>query len=160
VAPLPDAAPIGEVEIDGTGQPYFVAPPVQPEDNPALAMVQAEVSDAAEGDPLVALKAVVVGRVPLANPTLTAFVAGAEDVLANPQLQAALDETVTLSLETLPPATEDSTCAWYSTIGTIEMYRSNPTELVADESGEGWLFAVARDGLGGVVWHKVHVTVE
>lgn len=160
VSPLPDADAIGEVEIDAEGNVQFVAPPEQPEDDPALAMVEATVTDDPEEASLLALKAVIVSRLPLVNPSLATLEADGTDLLGVGHLALRRDQTVTLNVEIDPPATEDSMYSWYCTIGTIEAYRSNPADLVADESGEGWLFVVVRDGRGGVVWHKASVTIE
>lgn len=43
--------------------------------------------------------------------------------------------------------------SWYATVGEIERFRHNPTELVAPaDPAEGWLIAVVRDDAGGVAW--------
>ena len=156
IAIVAGTLPVGEVEVAADGSVSYIAPGDRPETMPALAMVEADVAIA--GATLVGIKAVVVGDVGLSNPTITAMTGNDADLLTNPELTLTREEIASLSV-TIDPAATDTVYAWYSTLGTIEMYRSSPTELVADEPGEGWLFVVVRDGRGGVVWHKVHLTV-
>jgi hypothetical protein len=158
VAIVEGTLPVGDVEVADDGTVSYIAPSERPETMPTIAMVQASVEIADQT--LVGIKAVVVGNVGLANPTLIALSGNATDLLANPELTLSRDEIASLSVTIEPAATDETMYAWYSTIGTIEMYRSSPTEIVADTPGQGWLFLVVRDGRGGVIWHKVHLTVS
>ena len=82
------------------------------------------------------------------------------DGLAGP-LTLARNTPVAIDVAIEPAAGEDARFAWYSSAGEIERYQSTPAELVAaEDAGRGWLFVVVRDGLGGVAWHGVEVTVE
>lgn len=109
---------------------------------------------------LIAVKVVPVVSTTAANPAVTALTVGDEDALAGP-LTVARGATLPLTLTTDPAPGEDARFAWYSSVGLIERYQSNPTTLVAaEEAGSGWLFAVVRDGKGGVAWRGVQVTVE
>ncbi len=157
VAIVEGTLPIGEVEVADDGTVTYIAPSARPETMPAVAMVQASVMIAEAT--LVGVKAVVVGDIGLTNPTLTAMSGDDDDLLANPELALTRDQVAHLSVTIDPAETDETMYAWYSTLGTIEMYRSNPTEVVADAAGAGWLFLVVRDGRGGSVWHKVHLTI-
>ena len=151
----PAFPPVGTVD-DGSGAPIYTAPDMV-EQEPTLAMVQASVQTS--DGLLLGQKAVVVAPFIASNPTLVKFTADTVDLLTN-DLQLAQGQTVSLELGIDPEQDQDTTYSWYSTIGSIEQYRSAPAEMVApDEAGSGWLFAVIRDGRGGIVWHKVRVTV-
>src|SRR5690606_24136335 len=112
--------------------------------------------------PLLALKGMIITTIDLENPTLDSFTAtgtGTSDLLSADLIMSPGDPT-TLEVSTVPALGERAQVSWYSTIGTIERYRSNPTELVADDPGQGWIFVVVRDGLGGITWSKARVRVE
>ncbi len=149
--------PVGSVEVDGDGAVTYVAPTERPAEIPTAGLVRAEV--ALPDRTLVGVKVVVVGNLELENPILTGFTADHHDLLAEPEVTVALGDTVTIAADIEPPATDDTMFAWYSTLGTIDMYRSSPTELLADQAGEGWLFVVVRDGMGGETWRKAHLIV-
>jgi hypothetical protein len=56
---------------------------------------------------------------------------------------------------------ESPQVSWFATVGEIERYRRNPTELVAPpDPDRGWLIAVLRDGASGVTWQVVTLDVE
>jgi hypothetical protein len=150
-------APVGSVEVDPDGGATYLAPDQRPPELPTAGLLRAEVASASE--PMIGVKAVVVGEVGLANPVVAGFSADGEDLLASPEITAAAGDAVAIAVELDAPDDDDAMFAWYTSLGTIERYRSNPTELVADEVGEGWLFVVVRDGLGGVAWRKAHLTV-
>lgn len=65
-----------------------------------------------------------------------------------------------LNAQIAPLATEKAAFAWYASIGKIDQYLSNPTSIVADEPGNGWLFFVVRDGQLGVAWRKMPIIVQ
>ena len=47
--------------------------------------------------------------------------------------------------------------SWFTTAGTIDRYRSNPSELeISAQPTSGWLYAVVRDGVG-TSWHTVRL---
>lgn len=55
---------------------------------------------------------------------------------------------------------DGSIVSWFSTAGTIELYRHTPTQLaVRGAPGSGVLYVVYRDGSGGVGWleHDVQI---
>lgn len=158
VPTVPNTPPTGTVVEEADGSARYTAP-AEVAETPAIGTVQATVT---VGDrTMVALKGVVIGDLPLANPTITALMSDDSDVLAGGELVLATGATAALAIELDPPPGEDATFAWYATIGEIERYQSSPTEIVApEEAGEGWLFVVARDGRGGSAVAKVAIRVE
>lgn len=50
--------------------------------------------------------------------------------------------------------------AWYTSIGTLEHYRSAEAALDADETGDGTMVVIARDRAGGVAWQVVAVQIR
>jgi hypothetical protein len=155
---IPDDPPLGTIEPGAGGTAIYTAP-AELAMTPDVAAVTATVS--LPDDQLTALKAVIIGDAPLQNPALTAFSVDEEDRLAQTSLTLGVGESVMLELAAEPAIDEMSSFAWYCTVGEIARYQSNPAELVAqDEPGSGWLFAVMRDGRGGVVWHALEITVQ
>ena len=157
----PGDLPIGVVEQMPDGRALYTAPASIAEE-PTFASVLATIQ-LGESAPLTALKAVVIlnSSVPLANPSITTFEVAGLDALSGEPVRVEAGQAVPIEFVTDPPSSDTSSFAWYATIGEIERYQSNPAELlVGDEPGSGWLIAVMRDGLGGVVWHQVAIEAE
>ena len=154
----PGEPPLGSVAVGDGGEVIYTAPDAISEEL-AIATVTARVaSDAGE---LVAVKAIGIGDLPLSNPELMAFTADGADLLADQTLTLEVGQTVSLAVDIGQASGDMTTFAWYATAGTIDLYQSNPVDMVArDEPGSGWLFVVVRDGLGGVVWQAIEVTVQ
>lgn len=152
---------LGQVVGLSDGRAMFTAPDDIPE-NPSLGSVTATIR--VPGDPaaeLVAIKGVILGTVPLVNPTMTGLSVDGSDILLQDTITADRGRMLSLELATDPEISDMSTFAWYTTVGEIEAYQSNPTTLnTGEDAGSGWLFAVVRDGLGGVTWHSVGIVVE
>jgi hypothetical protein len=106
------------------------------------------------GEELVARKTVPVVQ-EAGNPEMVRLEAGGEPVAET--LVARVGGATALEAEL---DAEPAVMSWFATIGTIDRYRHNPTELVSDEAGEGWLIAVGRDDAGGVTWRVVRLVVE
>jgi len=71
-----------------------------------------------------------------------------------PGSKVALD----VSVDARPDA--HPTVSWFTTAGTIRLYRHTPTELVVRAApGTGALYVVYRDGNGGVAWLERAVQV-
>ncbi|MEM9489850.1 MAG: hypothetical protein AAGC55_11935 [Myxococcota bacterium] len=158
VSDTADEPPLGTVAIGADGGVTYDAPDSIPGDVLQESIV-ARVS-AADGE-LAALKVIAVGDESLSNPALTAFTVDGSDILTGRSVTLAREQTVELSIGIDVAADGSAAVSWFATIGIIDQYRSNPTELVVqDELGSGWLFAVVRDGLGGAVWEEIAVTVE
>jgi hypothetical protein len=157
---LPGVPPFGALVANDDGTATYTAPdplPELPDDAPPLDSVQLDVTVGEET--LTSIKAVVVTPVPGVNPSITSMVVG--EVEAEDGMHLASDVVYPISIDLDPAPGEDARYAWYSTVGAIEEYQSNPAELVAaEEPGDGWLFVVVRDGVGGVAWRGVEITVE
>ncbi len=164
VATSPGAPLLGTVETDGDGRVFYTAPSVI-EDGLTIGTVQVDVSVADRQ--LSAIKAIALGAgLSLINPELSAFYANEDNLIAGQSdgavsLAMTSEQEIELAVETTPELSAQSTFAWYSTVGELEDYQSNPAQLIAgDRVGDGWLFVVVRDGLGGVVWQRVSVSIE
>jgi len=162
VETLPGVTPFGTVEAVGSAGARYTAPdpvPPQPDDAPPIATVQATVT--AGEETIVVVKGMLVADVPSANPTISALTIGGQ-VVEGEEVTLTRGETAALEVGTDPVAGDDAFYAWYATAGTIEQYQSNPCEIaVTDEAPDsGWIFAVVRDGRGGVAWRGLHATVE
>jgi hypothetical protein len=157
---FPGVPPFGAVVPGEAGGATFEAPdpvPELPENVPPISSV--EVTVEAGEERIVVVKGMLVTDVPGANPAISALAVGAQVV--GDTVTVAAGQPLYLDVGLEPPAGDDATFAWYSTVGGIERYQSNPAELIAsEEPEEGWLFVVVRDGRGGVAWRGVQVTVE
>jgi hypothetical protein len=153
VTAQPGVPELGRVERIGDDT-FYVAPDAVDED-PTGTLVEAVVT---AGDAeLRGLKAMVVTRLALENPTVTAIERDGEPV--GEELVVDAGATFELALAIDPEATEDLEVAWYSTSLAIEKYKSQPTEaVVPDDAQDGWLVAVARDR-GGVGWLAIPVRI-
>lgn len=163
VETYPGVPPMGRLEDDGGVLRYIAPDPVPelPDDAPPLDSVQIDVDTPA--GTLRAVKLMLVSSaVTTANPVISRLRVGDTDALAaTGPIVLAREAAVALDVAIEPPAGDDARFAWYSSAGLIERYQSTPSELVgAEEARSGWLFVVVRDGVGGVVWHGVPVTVE
>jgi hypothetical protein len=152
--------PFGELTAVGARSAIYRAPdpvPELPRDVPPL--VGVEVTVVADDLEIVVIKALLVADLPSANPSITAVAIGGAVVGDTATIRAG--DVVELDVGVEPAPGDDATFAWYSTVGEIARYQSNPTELIAaDAARDGWLFVVVRDGRGGVAWRGVEVAVE
>ncbi len=151
--------PFGEVDAGATGSATYHAPaqvPPLPDGAPPIATVQLVVT---AGDTTVdVLKVLAVVSVPSANPTVASFTLDGAPLVDG----TAIDHGTAhdLAIATDPEATDSAEYAWYATAGKIDQYVSNPTKIVAGDAGDGWIYAVVRDGKGGVAWQGARVTVR
>jgi hypothetical protein len=154
-----DLPTVGAIEIDGDGAVFFAAP--QDTDGVTLAVVQATIH-IDDAKPLTAVKGIGAGVLSAtANPTILGLRIGGEPVADGGVITLTRGATVSLELDVDPLPGQDSIFSWYATRGEIELYRRSPTELVTpEEPGEGWLYAVYRDGAGGTAWRRVGLLVE
>jgi hypothetical protein len=112
---------------------------------------------APSGTETTALKQVDVGE-PRDNPGPMGLMADGQSI-ADDELRVPVQAAIPLSAQV--EGADDAQFSWYATVGEIELYRRNPTELVAPEAPEqGWLITVVRDGEGGVNWQIVSLVVE
>jgi hypothetical protein len=159
VPAYPGVAPLGTI-TEGAGEAgLYTAPEVVPDRGMSIPPVDAiSVTVETSVGPKTAIKAMPVLAATTTNPTITRLtVAGTEVDAAIPVAPG----TYQLQIELSPAPTEDTRYAWYSPLGEIERYQSNPCDLVvADDATTGPLIVVARDGAGGVAWRAVELTVE
>jgi len=150
----PGVPELGRVERDGDDT-FYVAPDAVDED-PTGTLVEAAVTS---GDAeLTGVKAMVVTRLDLENPTVTAILRDGAPVEEELVAQRGVHFELDVAIE--PEATDDLEVAWYSTSLAIEKYRSQPTEVeVPADAEDGWLIAAARDR-GGVGWLAVPVRIR
>jgi hypothetical protein len=108
------------------------------------------------GETLLAEKRVRVGEAK-GNPMLVGLEADGRPMAGELALPAGGTATLAAQLD----APEQQRTTWFATVGEIERYLQNPTDLVAPEAPvSGWLLVVARDGDVGVAWQIVPLRVE
>jgi hypothetical protein len=161
VGAYPGVAPLGQVTVTGEGATY-TAPQDLPQTPTGVettaGMVRVDVR--AGGASLAALKAVLVQSEPRDNPRFAHLLARGTPVPAGQEIVAPRGEPVDLDLAISPGLDDDSRVAWYATLGAIEQYQSSPTTWMGDQAGQGTLFVVVRDGLGGTAWHSAPLRIE
>lgn len=158
---FPGIAPMGTIAPDGDGALY-TAPAMVPADRPANVppLDSVEVTVQTSDGPRSALKAMPVLPMVAANPTITALAVGADDALAGP-ITVTKGATLALSVTTDPAPGDMARYAWYTPVGDIKYYQSNPCDLVVpDDAVDGPLLVVVRDGVGGVVWRAASLQVR
>jgi len=155
VVTLPGRPRLGRIDADANGVRYVA--PAEVDGQPTATALEARVR--LPDRELVASKLVGIGALALFNPTVTGLAVDDAELAAGPTPIAA-GTTVAIEARVEPAPSEDATYSWYSTAGTIERFRSNPTELVVDaEAGPAWLFAVVRDH-GGQALRVAELVVE
>lgn len=131
------------IEIDDDGRAWLA---VDEGAAPGGVVVALEV--ATDGGPITARKTVEVTDEPRDNPGPMGLEAEGRPVGDAVEVAAGASIELAASAEVDAPR-----YSWYATVGEIERFRHNPTELVAPaEPDEGWLIAVVRDDAGGVAW--------
>lgn len=157
VATFNGSLPLGSVVANADGTATYTAPTDLDPDLPPVGTVEVHI-DTADGE-RVAVKAIGIANLAATNPSLDAIVF--DGVPASASATLATGQTVELAVNITPEPSDDAIYAWYSTVGEIERYQSSPTSMIAsDTATEGWVFAVARDGRGGIAWAKLAVTVQ
>ena len=156
---LPGVPPFGEVTARPDGSAEYRAPMTLPRLPPnALPQDSVQLGLDLDGKSTTIIKTVLVSDQPVANPVISALTA--DGVPVTERVTVAAGAAIALAVTTAPAATETSRYAWYSSLGTIEDYQSNPCTLTAKSAGTGWLYVVVRDGQHGVVWRAVPITVR
>ena len=136
----PDAA----IEIDDDGRAWLS---VDEEAAPGGVIVALEV--AGDDGPITARKTVEVTDEGRDNPGAMGLEAEGQPIGDTLEIAAGSAIELVASVD----AVDEPRFSWYATVGEIERFRHNPTELVAPaEPAEGWLIAVVRDDAGGVAW--------
>ena len=158
---IPGVPALGSITANLDGSATYTAPTVlprlpaeaQPIDTVAVDLTLGSIATRS-------VKVVVIANLPQPpqNPTVSSFQvnnAPAPTVITLPAgVRADLNAQIT------PVATDKAAFAWYASIGKIDQFLSNPTSIIADEPGTGWLFFVVRDGQLGVAWRKMPIIVQ
>jgi hypothetical protein len=159
VEAYPGVPPMGTITGDATGATY-VAPATIPDRGMSIPPVDAvTVTVTTSTGPLTAVKAMPVAALDAANPTIAALTVGGAD--AQGGIAVTRGATLSMQVTTAPATGEDARFAWYTPVGDIANYQSNPAELVVPMDAEsGPLIVVVRDGQGGLVWRQITLTVQ
>lgn len=137
-------SPSAAIEIDDDGRAWLA---IDQGAEPGGVVVALEV--AADDGPITARKTVDVADQPRDNPGAMGLEAEGQPIGDTLEIAAGAAIDLAASAESV----DDPQVSWYATVGEIERFRHNPTELVAPaEPAEGWLIAVVRDDAGGVAW--------
>jgi len=161
ISTFPNVPPMGAVTGGQAGTAQYTAPdpvPQLPPNVPPVDSVQVQVMS---DPPITAVKLVgVQAGIPSENPTITDVTAGGASArTSSPTL--ALGSMIELKVITDPAPDEHWSYAWYSTIGEIKAYQSNPTMLdTGDAAIDGTIFVVVRDGAGGAAVTSIYVMVR
>lgn len=155
---IPGVPPVGAIETDDDGV-WFVAPAATDGVVGVAVQVTVRLADASS---LVAIKGIGVGAPnPTANPSIDEVRIGDEAAAEDVDVRLARGAVTPISVAVAPGPGPDAEYSWYATIGEIGLYRRNPSEIIAPEdAGTGWLYAVYRDGAGGVAWRRLPIVVE
>lgn len=158
---IPGLPALGSVTTNLDGSATYVAPTVlpvlpaeaQPIDTVAVDLMLDEVLTRS-------VKVVVIANLPQPpqNPAITSLLLDNVPALTAITLKAGV--RADLRAEIAPAATDTAAYAWYASIGKIDQFLSNPTSILADEPGTGWLFFVVRDGQLGLAWRKMPIIVQ
>ncbi len=132
------------IEVDDDGRAWLA---VDEGATPGGVVVALEV--AGEDGPITARKTVEITDQPRENPGPMGLEAEGQPIGETVEVAAGASIELAASAESV----DQPRYSWYATVGEIERFRHNPTELVAPaEPAEGWLIAVVRDDAGGVAW--------
>ena len=126
VEAYPGVAPLGTIAGDATGATY-TAPATLPDRGDIPPVDTASVTVETATGPLTAIKAMAVIDVAAANPALTTLDVGGAS--ARDGATVTRGATVALSVTTDPATSDDARFAWYTPVGDIKYYQSNPCEL-------------------------------
>ncbi len=158
---IPGLPALGSVTTNLDGSATYVAPAVlptlpadaQPIDTVAVDLMLGDVATRSA-------KVIVIANLPQPpqNPTITSLLVDNQEAPTAITLKAGMRANLRAEID--PIATDAAAYAWYASIGKIDQYLSNPTSILADEPGTGWLFFVVRDGQLGVAWRKMPIIVQ
>ncbi len=161
IATIPGVPALGSVTANLDGGATYTAPavlPPLPAEARPIDTVAVDLTIGGLGTR--SAKVVLVANLPQPpqNPTVPSLLVDNVPAVNAITLKAGI--RAELKAEIAPVAAETAACAWYASIGNINQYRSNPTNILADEAGAGWLFFVVRDGQLGLAWRKMPIIVQ
>jgi hypothetical protein len=159
IAPGGAATEAGSIEIDGEGAYYRT--PDQAVDEPRAVTVQVTAM-LADNTALIAEKTILLGADSLSEPLITDVLA--DGVAVGERAEVAAGGAIELALRTESAAPADPPqeplTTWHTTCGTFAPHRESAVLFEApDEPCAGMIYAVFRDGLGGVAWHSLEIEV-
>jgi hypothetical protein len=128
-------------------------------DAPPGALIEVDVAVDVDGGTLHGFRTLTVGV--CANPVLAGITVDGVPAPVSSALTMFAHSSVDLDVSIDGGPAAEPVVSWFSTAGTIRLYRHTPTELVVrDDPGAGALYVIYRDGHGGVAWleHDVQVT--
>ncbi|WP_428266261.1 hypothetical protein [Haliangium sp.] len=155
----PGAAAAGSIEIDDDGAHYRA--PDQPVGEPRAVTLQVTaVMD--DGAALIAEKLVFLGDDSMPEPLITEVLV--DGVAASERVEVAPSDVVELALRTeavtLSDPAQEPLTTWHTTCGTFDPHREPVVLFEAPtEPCHGMIYAVFRDGLGGVAWRRIEVEI-
>jgi len=122
------------------------------------AQIEVDVAVDAGGVTLRGFRTLTVGV--CANPVLAGITVDGVPAPVSGALAMLSNTSVDLDVSIDGGLAAESVVSWFSTAGTIRLYRHTPTELVVrDAPGTGALYVIYRDGNGGVAWLERGVQV-
>ncbi|HUS63328.1 MAG TPA: hypothetical protein VMZ28_02255 [Kofleriaceae bacterium] len=127
-----------------------------PEDAPVVVPLAIEVE--VDGVTLAAGKSVLLGA-DGDNPTLAGLAVDADEA-DDGALVVERDAEVAIAAEGAAVDDGEPAYAWYTSVGDIDLYRSESAVMTAGDPGRGPLVLVLRDDHGGVTWTWRDVRVE
>jgi len=125
-----------------------------------LQLAEVEVVATVAGEELIAVKYVGLGvPAPTSNPVIQS-IAVDQRPIAEDRMAIAAGTTIELSAE-IAGGTSSDIYLWYATAGDVDDYRESQTRWTAPaQPGGVFLYLVYRDGVGGVDWRRLEITVE
>jgi hypothetical protein len=161
VPTYPGVPPMGTVTANADGSATYHAPDPVPTLPPKTLPADSVQVTVATDPAVIAVKLVgVASGVASANPRITDVTLGGVSI-AGGSGSIGIRATADLVVVTDPVADEHWTFAWYSTVGEIKHYQSNPAPIVgADAAHDGWIHVVVRDGAGGAAVASMPVSVR
>jgi hypothetical protein len=121
--------------------------------------IEVDVAIATGGVELAGYRSLPVGT-GCADPAIDAVVVDGVARPAGDTIELTAGARVTLDVSIAGGVADDAIVAWYSTAGTIDLYRHAPTQLVVGATpGAAVLYVVYRDG-AGTAWREHAVAIS
>lgn len=152
---MPDKLESAGLAVEQTSEGWFVTAPMPSATTPRLAMLALAVT--IDGSEWRATKQLIVAAdgTPRANPTVTAMQVDGSPASG----ELVVQEGEKPALSALGDG-DELEYAWYTSIGALSRYRQPEAILDANETGEGVVVVVVRDGVGGAGWQILPARIE
>lgn len=158
---IPGVAALGTITSNLDGSATYTAPstlPALPPDANPLDTVAVDLQVGGVDTHSVKVVPVINLPQPPQNPVVTDLLV--DNVAITNAIVLKAGVRAELSAVIAPAAGDKAAFAWYASAGKIEQYLSNPTSIIAETPGNGWLFFVVRDGTLGSAWRKMPIVVQ